>query len=36
MLNLITPEVMATIEVTVWTIIGLGVTSIAIFATKGA
>lgn len=36
MLNLITPEIMATIEIAVWTIIGLGTAAIAVFATKGA
>lgn len=36
MLNLITPEIMATIEIAVWSIIGAGVVAIAIFATKGA
>ena len=36
MLNLITPEIMATIEIAVWTVIGLGTAAIAIFATKGA
>lgn len=36
MLNMITPEVMATIEYTVWGIIAVGVIAISVFATKGA
>jgi hypothetical protein len=34
MLNLITPEVMANIEIAVWAVIGLGCLSIVKFATK--
>jgi len=35
MLDLITPEVMATIEYTVWGVIGLGCIAITVFATNG-
>lgn len=34
MLNLITPELMANIEIAVWAIIGIGVLAIAKFATN--
>lgn len=36
MLDLITPEVMATIEYTVWGVIAVGVVAISVFATNKA